>query len=102
MARRLRLGTGLEVFDAWNATAAEADLKALGDALFAIVERTVYSQYPVIDDSANARELVVVVRDDLGIRVRLEDVDKFGIVFIGTPAAAIELYKTTGSHARTG
>jgi hypothetical protein len=99
MARRLRLGTGIDVFDAWNATAAPADVMALGDALFAIVERSVYRDYPVIDDSAIVRELVVVVHDDLAIRVRLEDVEEFGIVFIGSPAAALELHKTSGSRA---
>jgi hypothetical protein len=57
------------------------------------VERTVYRYYPVIDDSTIALELVVVVRDDLAIRVRLEDVEKFSIVFIGSCAAALEVHK---------
>jgi hypothetical protein len=94
MARRLRLGSGLDVLNAWTDTASGADIHAVADALFAIVERTVYRAYPVIDDSTVARELVVVVRDDLAIRVRLDDVEKFGIVFIGSSAAALELRRT--------
>jgi hypothetical protein len=97
MARRLRLGSGIDVLDAWSDAAGEADVIAVADALFAIVERTVYRDYPVIDDSTVARELVVVVRDNLAVRVRLDDVEKFTVVFIGSPAAALELHRTTES-----
>lgn len=93
MGRRLRLGSGIEVLDAWTDAAGNADAMAVADALFAIVERTVYRDYPVIDDSTIARELVVVVRDDLAIRVRLDDVEKFSIVFIGSSAAALEVHR---------
>jgi hypothetical protein len=102
MARRLRLGSGIDVLNAWTDAAREADVKAVADALFAIVERNVYRDYPVIDDSTVARELVVVVRDDLAVRVRLDDVEKFGIVFIGTPAAALELRKTRAAGSPAG
>lgn len=100
MARRLRLGTGIEVLDAYLDTAGEADTIAVTNALFAIVERTVYRRYPVIDDSTAVRELVVVIRDDLALRVRLDDVEKFSLVFVGSPAAALEYGKeaaATGS-----
>lgn len=93
MARRLRLGSGVEVLDAYLDSATQADTIAVTNALFAIVERSVYRRYPVIDDSTVARELVVVVRDDLAMRVRLEDVEKFTLVFVGTPAAALEFGK---------
>ena len=97
MARRLRLGSGIDVLNAWTENAREADIEAVADALFAVVERSVYRRYPVIDDSSLARELVVVVRDDLAIRLRLDDVEKFGIVFIGSPGAAIELHRASES-----
>jgi hypothetical protein len=99
MARRLRLGQGIDVLDAWTETAGEADVIAVAAALFAIVERTVYNEYPVIDDSTVARELIVVVRDNLAIRVRLEDVEKFGIVFVGSPVTALEMRKAPASGA---
>lgn len=102
MARRLRLGSGIDVLNAWTDAASNADVTAVADALFSIVERTVYLDYPVIDDSTVARELVVVVRDDLAIRVRLDDVEKFGIVFIGSPAEALELHKTPASESQAG
>ena len=54
MARRLRLGSGIDVLNAWTDAAREADVKAVADALFAIVERSVYREYPVIDDSTVA------------------------------------------------
>jgi hypothetical protein len=94
MTRRLRLGSGLDVLNAWTDSASHADATAVANALFAIVERSVYRDYPVIDDSTVSRELVVVIRDDLAIRVRLDDVEKFSIIFIGSPAMAIELHKT--------
>lgn len=97
MARRLRLGTGIEVLDAWTATASERDVNAVTDALFAIVERTVYTRYPVVEDSALARELVVVVRDDLAVRVRLDDVEKFGVLFVGAPADALAAGKAAAA-----
>lgn len=89
MARRLRLGTGIEVLDAWTATASQIDVNAMTDALFAIVERTVYTRYPVVEDSALARELVVVVRDDLAMRIRLDDVETFSVVFVGATEDAL-------------
>lgn len=89
MARRLRLGTGIEVLDAWSATASQIDVNAMTDALFAIVERTVYTRYPVVEDSALARELVVVVRDDLAMRIRLDDVETFSILFVGATEDAL-------------
>lgn len=101
MARRLRLASGTDVLNTWTDAASVADITALSDALFSIVERTVYRDYPVIDDSTIARELVVVVRDDLAMRIRLDDVEKFGIIYIGSPAAALELHKAAETSAGT-
>jgi len=98
MARRLRLASGFDVLDGWLDTASISDAAAVGDALFSIVERTVYFDYPVVDDSAVARELVVVVRDDLAIRIRLDDVEKFGVVYVGSPATALELRRTEAAE----
>lgn len=97
MARRLRLGTGIEVLDAWTATASQIDVNAMTDALFAIVERTVYTRYPVVEDSALARELVVVVRDDLAMRIRLDDVETFSIVFVGATEDALAAGKAAAA-----
>lgn len=102
MARRLRLGSGTDVLDTWTDTASFADSTAVADALFSIVERTVYFDYPVIDDSEIARELVVVVRDDLAIRIRLDHVDKFSVVFIGSPVVALELHRTPAADSSAG
>jgi len=102
MGRRLRLGSGVDVLNTWTETARAADVRAVTDALFSIVERTVYYQYPVIDDSAVARELVVVVRDDLAMRIHLRDVEKFHLVYIGSPATALDLRRTPAADAQPG
>lgn len=102
MARRLRLGSGMDVLNDWTETASIRDTNAVAAALFAVVERSVYRDYPVVDDSEVARELVVVVRDDLAMRIRLDDVEKFGIVFIGSPAAAIELRRPSANDTAAG
>jgi Family of unknown function (DUF6235) len=99
MTRRLRLGSGLDVLNAWTETASDTDAQAVADVLFTIVERAVYRFYPVIEDSAVARELIVVLRDDLAVRVRLDDVEKFGIVFIGSTVGALEVGKVTAAEA---
>ncbi|MGB3441905.1 MAG: DUF6235 family protein [Actinophytocola sp.] len=102
MAYRLRLASGIDVLDAWTATADIADFIVVADALFTVVERSVYFAYPVIDDPAMAREFVVVVRDNLAIRVRLDDVERFGIVFIGSPLAAFEPRKAPTAESQSG
>jgi hypothetical protein len=99
MAHRLRLGQGSDILESWTEGASVRDTNAMAAALFSLVERTVYHQYPVIDDSTLAREFVVVVRDDLAIRVRLEHVEKFSVLFVGTPAAALELGRAAASAA---
>lgn len=85
----LRLGAGVDVLDEWAATAHQIDLNAVQDALFALLERSVDAHYEVIDDAAYPRHLVVVVRDELALRVELHDVGTFGIEFIGTPVDAL-------------
>jgi hypothetical protein len=97
MSQQLRLGAGLDVLDNWADTATGVDITAVFDALFSVVERAVYYRYPVIDDSEKARELVVVVRDDLAIRIRLDDVATFGIVFVGSTGAALDMHRTETS-----
>ncbi|OLF13937.1 hypothetical protein BLA60_01775 [Actinophytocola xinjiangensis] len=90
------------MLNAWTESARAADVRAVTDALFSIVERTVYHQYPVIEDSAVARELVVVVRDNLALRIHLQDVEKFHLVFVGSPVTALELRRTPAADAQTG
>ncbi len=97
MGHRLRLGSGMDVLNEWADDATGVDITAVFDALFSVVERAVYYHYPVIDDSTLARELVVVVRDDLAIRIRLDDVATFGIVFIGPTGAALEAHRSESS-----
>jgi hypothetical protein len=82
----LRLNSGLEVLDRWADTACQVDLDAISDALFAILDRSVYCRYGVINDPIMARDFVVMIHENLALRAQLHDVDTFGIVFIGSPA----------------
>lgn len=85
----LRLTTGIEVLDQWADTAHQIDLNAVQDALFTLVDRTVYAEYEVIDDPAHPCAMVVVVRERLAIRIHLHDASTFGILFIGLPVDAL-------------
>lgn len=85
----LRLTSGVEVLNTWADTARQVELNAVQDALFAMLDRSVYADYEVIDDDAHPRDIVVVVRETLAIRVRLYDIATFGIVFIGRPVDAL-------------
>lgn len=85
----LRLSTGVEVLGEWADQARQIELNAVSAALFALLDRSVYRDYEVIDDPNYPRDVVVVVRETLAIRVRLHDAATFGIVFIGQPVDAL-------------
>lgn len=85
----LRLTTGIELLHAWWDTAGEVERDTVSDALFALLDGSVYTDYEVIDDPGYPRELVIVVLESLAIRARLHDAATFGIVFIGQPVDAL-------------
>lgn len=86
----MRLSSGMDLLDHWDEGASQVEKNAIGAALFALLDRTVYHHYEVIDDELLARDLVVVVRDNLALRARINDADSFGIVYIGTLEDALE------------
>lgn len=81
----LRMTTGVDILETWWQGARQIELNAMGDALFALLDRSVYADYEVIDDPSVPRDIVVVVRENLALRVRLYDVATFGVVLIGRP-----------------
>lgn len=85
----LRLVSGVEILDEWADEARQIELNAVQDALFAMLDRSVYADYEVIDDVSHPRHMVVVVRETLAIRIRLNDIATFGIEFIGQPVDAL-------------
>jgi hypothetical protein len=81
---QIRLESGLDWLDKWSATASQAEQNALYKALFAIADGSVFHTYLTAGDVAQAEEFLVLVRDELVLKVRLHYPDAFGIVYIGT------------------
>jgi len=85
MATRLRLTSGIPVLDHWSQTASQADRNVIYEALFAIVEGSVFLAYEILDQSGRPPEFFVVVKDDLGTKICIHRGDSFGITYIGSP-----------------
>lgn len=83
-----RLTSGLEVLDEWSLTAAQADRNAANRALFAVVEKTVFAEYDVVDDSEKTMEFFVFARNDLVVKIHVHDLSSFGIVYVGPAVEA--------------
>lgn len=92
MAVFRRLVSGLAVLDTWSASACQADRNQIYEALFAVVDGSVFVAYDVLDAhdaSERQSQFFVRVKDELGARIRMDDADGFVVVYIGAP----------GSHA---
>ncbi|GAB1511523.1 DUF6235 family protein [Actinophytocola sp. KF-1] len=85
---RFRLETGHDVLDTWAETTSPHQRNAVYQALFAMVDGTLFRTYRVVDDFQRPAELFVFVRDDLVLKIRINCFDSFGIVHIGPPPAA--------------
>lgn len=85
---RIRLTTGLRRLERWSATAGQIEKNAVYQALFSIIDGSVFRTYEILDDTERSREFFVVVREDIVIKVRMAGFDTFGILYIGSPAEA--------------
>jgi hypothetical protein len=83
-----RLASGLEVLDEWSLTATQAERNAANAALFAVIEKTVFAKYDVVDDVAKTMEFFVFARSDLIVKIHVHDLGSFGIVYVGPAAEA--------------
>ncbi len=83
-----RLTSGLEVLDEWSVTATQAEKNAAKRALFTVVEKTVFTEYDVIDDVAKTMEFFVFAKNDLIVKIRVHDLASFGIVYVGPAVGA--------------
>jgi Family of unknown function (DUF6235) len=88
MQIRLRMTRGSGWLDQWAATAAQVEKNAVHQALFAILDGSVFTRYEVLDDADRGREFFVLVREDLVIKASLTWQDTFGLLYIGPPDAA--------------
>lgn len=83
-----RLTTGLEILEDWSTTVTQAEKNAANRALFAVVEKTVFTEYNVVDDVEKTMEFFVFARNDLIVKIRVHDLGSFGIVYVGPAAEA--------------
>lgn len=79
---RLRLEPGSGPLEQWAATAGQVDKNAVYMALFAVADGSVFRAYETHDDE-QPREFMVVVREDLVIKIHLRDQGLFGLSYIG-------------------
>lgn len=87
-SQSLRLSSGLEILDNWARNANEIEKTAVYEVLFAVSERSVFSDYATVDDSDEVTEFSVLTRCRLAVKLRLHSIDLFGIVYIG-PACSV-------------
>lgn len=85
---RFRLDTGLDALEEWSSTANQSEKNAVYKALFAVVDGTVFRTYRVVDDWQKLSEFLVIVKDNLSIKLRIHSFDSYGIVYIGPPKCA--------------
>jgi hypothetical protein len=86
MAASRRLVSGLSVLDSWSRSACQADRNVIYEALFAVVDGSVFAAYDildVLDETGRPPQFYVRVRDGLGTRIRMHRAGGFGIVSIG-------------------
>lgn len=87
-SQSLRLSSGLEILDNWARTANDIEKTAVYEVLFAVSEKSVFSDYATVDDSDEVTEFSVFTRCRLAVKLRLHSMDLFGIVYIG-PACGV-------------
>jgi len=86
-----RLETGIEVIEEWAETASQARRNVVYEALFAMVDRSLFSRYRVVDDYRRPNEFFVIVKDDLAMKIRVNCYDSFGVVGIGPCGSVSDL-----------
>lgn len=80
---RFRMDTGLDVLAEWSETASQSKKNAVYQALFAMLDGSLFRTYRIIDDFQRPSELYVIVKDTLVLKIRINCFDSFGIVHIG-------------------
>jgi len=89
MAASRRLVSGLSVLDDWSSSACQADRDVLYEALFALVDGTVFAACDILgvaNESGRLPRSFAQVNDGLGARIRVHRAGGFGIGCIAAPA----------------
>jgi len=82
-----RLISGLDVLDRWSEQATQIEKNIVHQALFAVVDRSVFTDHLVVDD-VKAMDFFVVARCELVLKIHVHDLDSYGIIYIGPACAA--------------
>lgn len=80
-----RLDSGLDLLEEWSLTAGQIEQNALYDALFAVLNGTVFRRYRIVSDLERPNNFFVVVRDKLVVKIRFTSADTFAIMYVGAP-----------------
>lgn len=91
--------SGLDLLDDWATHATQPQKNTVYRTLFAVADQTVYTTCTVIDDPANPLEFFVLAKSDLAVKIRLESVDSFAVLYIGPSATAPGLDAATPAVA---
>lgn len=84
MAMRLQLVEGAEILEEWSESALQADRNMVYEALFAIGDGSAFLIYDVFGDPRDPCNLIVVVKNDLAMKIRLYRPERsFEIVSVG-------------------
>jgi Family of unknown function (DUF6235) len=85
-SNRSRLVKGEDRLEDWSGDADQIEQNAVYEALFAVAEGSAESQYETHEEHRETGdEFVVVIRDDLVVKVRCIGPGAFAIVYIGRP-----------------
>lgn len=80
---RIRLDTGLHVLDRWARHASAEEKATVYAALFAMTDRTLLHRYQIVDDEVELSEFLVLLSNDLVLKMRVHSFDSFGVVYVG-------------------
>ncbi|HEY0641603.1 MAG TPA: DUF6235 family protein [Pseudonocardiaceae bacterium] len=80
----LRLSVGLTRLEQWAANAGQVDKNAVYKALFAVSDGSVFRTHTIVEDLHSSHEFLVLVRDDLVLKIRVRHLDAFEIIYIGS------------------
>lgn len=79
-----QMDTGADVLAAWGETASQSYKNAVYRTLFSMLDGTLFRTHNVVDDAKASSEFLVVLKADLVVKLRINSLNSFGIVYIGT------------------
>ena len=83
-----RLASGLELLEEWSRRATQVEKNVVDEVLFAIVGRSVFTDYDVVDDVRKTMEFFVLAKCDLTVKIRVHSLESFGIGYVGPTCEA--------------